>query len=60
MSATLLKKYATYKGSDIEWLSEIPSHWRITRNKDIFFERGSLSQSARVRQFQAPNPSAFQ
>lgn len=44
MSNSKLKPYSTYINSNIEWLGEIPSHWEITRNKDIFFERGSLSQ----------------
>lgn len=45
MSAGKFKRYAVYKDSGIEWLGEVPSHWAITRNKEIFFERGSLSQS---------------
>jgi len=45
MSVDKLEPYASYKDSGIEWLGEIPSHWNLTRNKDIFFERGSLSQS---------------
>jgi len=45
MSGGKLERYATYKDSGIEWLGEVPSNWIVTRNKDIFFERGSLSQS---------------
>lgn len=45
MSAGKLERYAAYKDSGVEWLGEVPSHWSLTRNKDIFFERGSLSQS---------------
>lgn len=45
MSASKLEQYASYKDSGIEWLGEVPSHWNLTRNKDIFSERGSLSQS---------------
>jgi type I restriction enzyme S subunit len=45
MSAVKTERYAAYMVSDIEWIGETPSHWSITRNKDIFYERGSLSQN---------------
>ena len=45
MSAGKLERYASYKDSGIEWLGEVPAHWNLARNKEIFFERGSLSQS---------------
>lgn len=45
MSAVKTERYAEYKDSGVEWIGETPSHWLISRNKDIFFERGSLSQS---------------
>lgn len=45
MNAGSLARYAAYTDSGIEWLGEVPSHWSITRNKDIFSERGSLSKS---------------
>ncbi|WP_332862211.1 restriction endonuclease subunit S [Janthinobacterium svalbardensis] len=44
MSSTTQERYLAYKNSDVEWLGKIPSHWELTRNKDIFSERGSLSQ----------------
>ena len=39
------ERYAAYKDSGIEWLGEVPECWEITRNKDIFEERGCLSIS---------------
>lgn len=45
MSAVKAERYAAYKDSGVEWLGETPSHWLPTRNKEIFFERGSLSQN---------------
>lgn len=40
-----IKRYEAYKDSGVEWLGEVPAHWEIVRNKDIFQERGSLSIS---------------
>lgn len=45
MSISKLNPYSDYIDSGVEWLGQIPSHWKPTRNKDIFVERGSLSQS---------------
>ncbi|CAM8645157.1 HsdS Restriction endonuclease S subunits [Comamonadaceae bacterium] len=45
MSAVKTERYAEYKDSEVEWIGESPSHWLIARNKDIFFERGSLSKN---------------
>lgn len=45
MNAVKPERYSAYIVSDIEWIGETPSHWSITRNKDIFYERGSLSQN---------------
>jgi type I restriction enzyme, S subunit len=42
---TKLLAYAAYTKTDIEWIGTTPSHWQLTRNKDIFDERGSLSLS---------------
>lgn len=39
------RRYEAYKDSGIEWLGEVPAHWDVTRNKDIFEERGNLSTS---------------
>lgn len=45
MSHARYERYGTYKDSGIEWLGEVPSQWKIIRNKDIFEERGSLSSN---------------
>jgi type I restriction enzyme S subunit len=45
MSAVKTGRHAEYKDSGVEWIGETPSHWLMIRNKDIFYERGSLSQS---------------
>lgn len=34
-----MERYKEYKDSGAKWLGEIPSHWEIFRNKDIFHER---------------------
>lgn len=31
-------KYSSYKDSEVEWLHEIPSHWKIVKAKRIFHE----------------------
>lgn len=33
------KKYASYKDSEIEWASHIPSHWEVLKLKHIFLEK---------------------
>ena len=35
----MMERYREYKESGVKWLGEIPSHWEIFRNKDIFHER---------------------
>ncbi|EKN6317974.1 restriction endonuclease subunit S [Yersinia enterocolitica] len=45
MSMVAAECYAAYKHSNVEWIGEIPSHWLINRNKNVFFERGSLSKN---------------
>jgi len=45
MSNNRLTKYANYKSTEIEWIGQTPTHWAVTRNKDIFEERGSLSST---------------
>jgi type I restriction enzyme S subunit len=40
-----ITRYEAYKDSEVEWLGDVPTHWEIIRNKDIFEERGSLSSS---------------
>lgn len=36
-----MRKYDSYKDSEIEWLREIPEHWKIKRIKDIIKSIGS-------------------
>lgn len=33
-----MKAYPEYVASPLPWLSEIPSHWELARNKNIFQE----------------------
>ncbi len=40
-----LARYDAYKDSGVEWIGETPAQWEVTRNKDIFEERGILSNS---------------
>lgn len=41
------RKYKAYKDSGVKWIGKAPIQWKITRNKDIFEERGSLSSSGK-------------
>ena len=34
-----MERYKEYKDSGVKWLGEIPSHWEVFRNKDVFHER---------------------
>jgi len=40
-----LARYDAYKDSGVEWIGTTPIQWEVTRNKDIFEERGNLSNS---------------
>lgn len=42
-----LTTYAEYKDSGLAWLGRIPSDWSIIRNKEIFKERGSVSNTGK-------------
>ena len=43
-----MKKYEKYRDSGIEWLGEVPEHWKIRRIKDIFYlQRGRFSHRPR-------------
>ena len=33
-----MKRYSEYKDSGVQWIGQIPSHWKHYRNKDIFVE----------------------
>lgn len=66
-SASVLKPYPAYKPSGLEWLGEVPEHWRIVRNGQIFVQRNetgfpelpilevSLSKGVRMRNLKNPN-----
>lgn len=45
MSDTFSNRYRSYTNNAVKWIDETPSHWAPTRNKEIFFERGSLSKT---------------
>jgi type I restriction enzyme, S subunit len=38
-----LDKTAPLKDSGVDWIGQIPAHWKIARNKEIFTERNELS-----------------
>lgn len=40
-------KYKAYKDSGIDWLGKTPTEWAIVRNKEIFKERSSLSNTGK-------------
>ena len=42
-----LLTYQEYKDSGLAWLGSIPSDWSIARNKEIFKERGSVSNTGK-------------
>ena len=56
--------YPTYKNSGVEWLEEVPAHWKMVRNGGLFVQRTetgfpelpilevSLKTSVRVRNFE--------
>lgn len=37
-------KYETYKDSGVEWLGDVPAHWRVERNLGVFDERKECNQ----------------
>ena len=45
MIKAVMKRYGAYKDSGVEWLGETPAQWDVARNKDIFEERGNVSNS---------------
>jgi len=38
----MLKPYASYKNTNIPWLSYIPSHWDLIRNKNVLREQKAV------------------
>ena len=45
MMKASFQRYDGYKDSVVEWIGKTPTQWEVTRNKDIFEERGNLSNS---------------
>lgn len=35
---TTIKKYPAYKGSGVEWIEDVPSHWEVKKFKRVFYE----------------------
>lgn len=52
-----LERYNSYKDSEINWLGEIPSEWKITTIKNIFryFGSGSTPQSNNTKYYENGN-----
>ncbi|MCU0535082.1 MAG: restriction endonuclease subunit S [Hydrococcus sp. Prado102] len=42
-----LDKSVPMKDSGVEWIGEIPEHWEVIRNKQIFQERSSISSTGK-------------
>ena len=42
-----MKRYPEYKASDVDWIGEIPTHWKVRRNKRIFNERDDRSATGK-------------
>jgi len=40
------KPYPAYKDSGVEWLGDIPAHWRLVRNARLFQQRNESGHSA--------------
>jgi len=34
-----MRRYESYKDSDVEWLGKVPSHWELKRLKQLFVEK---------------------
>ena len=61
------KPYPAYKPSGVEWLDEVPTHWQVVRNGQLFVQRHevgfselpilevSLRSGVRVRDFENSN-----
>lgn len=39
------KSYKEYKDSGVEWIGDIPEHWDVLRNKNIFYEVSNYSET---------------
>ena len=42
-----MKRYLEYKDSGVDWIGEIPAHWKVRRNKRIFNERDDRSATGK-------------
>lgn len=40
-----LKPYADYKDSELPWLGQVPTHWRVVRNGSLFGHRSQTGDS---------------
>jgi len=55
-----MQKYSTYKPSNVEWLGDVPSHWKVDRIKDIFIDNSTnvnidaLKKVERVAHYSIP------
>lgn len=47
MTKGKLPKHDSYKDSGVKWLGEVPANWNVVRNKDIFTERNSFSETGK-------------
>ena len=41
-----LKPYANYKDSGLQWLGQVPAHWRMVRNGSLFGQRSQTGYAA--------------
>ncbi len=45
-----MKKYEKYKNSGVEWLGEIPEHWKVESFKNILMERNEKNDPIRTKE----------
>ena len=43
--STSFPKHAKYKPSGVDWLVEVPEHWKIEKLKNLFVERKEVNNS---------------
>jgi len=51
-----LEKYPKYKDSGVEWLGEIPEHWKVTRLANIGIVVDSVSQVTSIAASEIEEP----
>jgi type I restriction enzyme S subunit len=55
-----MQQYSSYKPSNVEWLGDVPSHWKVDRIKDIFVDNSTnvnidaLKKIERVAHYSIP------